>query len=364
MAQRHDWYITLVSTGQRYRIEPGDSVVIGRTPLRPGSLPPEKAKRLSIPDPERSMSKRHMLLSLDRQGVASVEDLHSTNGTYVVRSDNRLIRLPSGRLFQLDESPVRLQLGDIGLVLTRHNLPQPAVATEPSQTESAQSPQKRQTQDQGASQHSHPETGLSPSHNPSGSPQKAFSQPLASSSHTDLFSHSVQNGDSSDLGSGVDDIVAAREGEPTNVFDAERVKDSLAASASAPSSGQGEQSPKAGTSLAGTAQRPAQTSPAPAGSTGFEPGSVFDRLTRGEMGKPSAPEVEVDGFTSEEARRSADHDKQFQMARHRQLLPFLAENPYLYQELYQWLASIPDPVIASALDHNPGYHAANGKDAK
>ena len=84
---------------------------------------PEKAKRLSIPDPERSMSKRHLLLRLDDQGVAAVEDLASTNGTYVVRPDNRLIRLPAHQLLQLDESPVRLQLGDIGLELTRHNLP-------------------------------------------------------------------------------------------------------------------------------------------------------------------------------------------------------------------------------------------------
>ena len=353
MAQRHDWYITIISTGQRYRIEPGDSVVIGRTPLRPGTLPKEQAKRLSIPDPERSLSKRHLLLQLDENGVASIEDLASTNGSYVVRSDNRLIRIPAHRLFQLDQSPVRLQLGDIGLELTRHELPVAVKTT----------------------------------------------------SSADLFAHTGENTMPSDLGSGVDDIVAAREGEPTNMFDAKKVRASVQsmnenagsgvdADASSTSASSTSQTPTADSSTSDSqiADSPASASPtsaatsseksaeksaentpersgsthenAPAGSTGFEPGSVFDRLTRGQMKDENDVHVEVDGLTSEEARTSTDHDQQFQMARHRELLPFLATNPYLYHELYAWLSSIPDPVIQAALDHNPGYHAANGKDAK
>ncbi len=347
MAQRHDWYITIISTGQRYRIEPGESVVIGRTPLRPGSLPPEKAKRLSIPDAQRSMSKRHLLLSLDPQGAATVEDLASTNGTYVVRPDSRLIRLPARRTLQLDESPVRLQLGDIGLELTRHDLPA-AVRTETApagvpagvRTEepSAETP-SADASAAGTSAAGTSAAGTSTAGNPSagtGTHAASAVSPVSPAQGTqesgsDLFAHGAQNEGPSDLAGGVDDIVAAREGEPTDMFDASRVRASVRASKAPDGS-------------------------APAGSTGFEPGSVFDRLTRGEMGPKQTPQVVVDGLTSDEARHSADHDKQFQMARHRQLLPFLAANPYLYQELYDWLASIPDPVIAAALDHNPGYH--------
>lgn len=412
MAQRHDWYITIISTGQRYRIEPGESVVIGRTPLRPGSLPPEKAKRLSIPDAQRSMSKRHLLLSLDPQGGATVEDLASTNGTYVVRSDSRLIRLPARRALQLDESPVRLQLGDIGLELTRHDLPaavrtvapavtaartgeatgkqaasaaeRPAVApgtadssTAPASasgsasapeegaatSDSSSSPASSASDssatpvvpseagsahadavDAGSGQHDsgQEDSGRADSSDvpvtPVSNGASSVAKPLpAQDGGSDLFSHGAQDEGPSDLSGGVDDIVAAREGEPTDMFDAGKVRASVRASRTPDAS-------------------------APAGSTGFEPGSVFDRLTRGEMGGQSAPQVVVDGLTSDEARHSADHDKQFQMARHRQLLPFLAANPYLYQELYDWLASIPDPVIAAALDHNPGYHGRTGQD--
>lgn len=379
MAQRHDWYITIISTGQRYRIEPGESVVIGRTPLRPGSLPPEKAKRLSIPDAQRSMSKRHLLLSLDSEGAATVEDLASTNGTYVVRQDSRLIRLPARRALQLDESPVRLQLGDIGLELTRHDLPaavrteaaagvpagvrteEPSAGKQPGGRPSAEAPSAE------ASSANAPVAGTSAAEKPSadapvagtsvvekpsvekpstgtgtGTHAASAVSPVSPVQGTqeggsDLFAHGTQDEGPSDLAGGVDDIVAAREGEPTDMFDASRVRASVRASK-------------------------APDGTAPAGSTGFEPGSVFDRLTRGEMGPKQAPQVVVDGLTSDEARHSADHDKQFQMARHRQLLPFLAANPYLYQELYDWLASIPDPVIAAALDHNPGYHGTTGQD--
>jgi hypothetical protein len=176
-----------------------------------------------------------------------------------------------------------------------------------------------------------------------------------STSGSDLFSHHDEQEAPADLASGVDDIVAAREGEPTNIFDANKVRASVHRSQQA-----AKQTEETDETAAGVEAQERAT--APVGSTGFEPGSVFDRLTRGEMGGQQAPRVEVDGLTSDEARHSADHDKQFQMARHRQLLPFLAANPYLYQELYDWLASIPDPVIAAALDHNPGYHGTSATD--
>lgn len=86
----------------------------------------------------------------------------------------------------------------------------------------------------------------------------------------------------------------------------------------------------------------------------FEPGSVFDKVARGEFDK--APKVvEVDGLSSEDARRTPDMTKQFEMARHAELLPFLAMNPSLYDDLYAWLAAQGDKDIDEALANNPGY---------
>lgn len=65
--------------------------------------------------------------------------------------------------------------------------------------------------------------------------------------------------------------------------------------------------------------------------------------------------VEVDGLTSEDARHTTDMTLQFEMARHAELLPFLAMNPALYDDLYAWLAAQGDADIDEALAHNVGY---------
>ena len=62
--------------------------------------------------------------------------------------------------------------------------------------------------------------------------------------------------------------------------------------------------------------------------------------------------IEVDGLTSDEAKRTDDFTVQFEMARHPQLLPFLAMNPSLYDDLYAWLSALD---IDAALSRNPGY---------
>lgn len=87
----------------------------------------------------------------------------------------------------------------------------------------------------------------------------------------------------------------------------------------------------------------------------FEPGSVFDKVSRGEFSKPPEPVIEVDGLSSEDARRTPDMTKQFEMARHAELLPFLAMNPSLYDDLYAWLAAQGNKDIDEALADNPGY---------
>lgn len=86
----------------------------------------------------------------------------------------------------------------------------------------------------------------------------------------------------------------------------------------------------------------------------FEPGSVFDRVAKGEL-KAQEPVIEVDGLTSDDAKRTQDFALQFEIARHPKLLAFLAMNPYLYDDMYAWLAARGEADIDEALAHNEGY---------
>jgi hypothetical protein len=86
----------------------------------------------------------------------------------------------------------------------------------------------------------------------------------------------------------------------------------------------------------------------------FEPGSVFERVSKGDFGKRE-PAVDIDGLTSDDAKRTGDFTQQFEMAKHPQLLPFLAMNPSLYDDLYAWLAALGDKDIDAALSRNAGY---------
>lgn len=86
----------------------------------------------------------------------------------------------------------------------------------------------------------------------------------------------------------------------------------------------------------------------------FEPGSVFDRVSKGEFSKP-ARIVEVEGLNSNDAKVTTDFAVQFEMAKHPELLPFLAMNPGLYDDLYAWLGSLGNQDVDAALSHNSGY---------
>ena len=86
----------------------------------------------------------------------------------------------------------------------------------------------------------------------------------------------------------------------------------------------------------------------------FQPGSVFDRVSKGGLAKQEQT-IEVDGMTSDDAKRTDDFTVQFQMARHPELLPFLAMNTMLYDDLYAWLEALGDPDIDAALSRNAGY---------
>jgi hypothetical protein len=86
----------------------------------------------------------------------------------------------------------------------------------------------------------------------------------------------------------------------------------------------------------------------------FEPGSVFERVSRGDFNRQE-PHIEVDGLTSDDAKRTTDFTQQFEMARHPELLPFLALNPSLYDDLYAWLSALGDKDVDTALSKNAGY---------
>ncbi|MDF7665513.1 FHA domain-containing protein [Bifidobacterium sp. ESL0745] len=86
----------------------------------------------------------------------------------------------------------------------------------------------------------------------------------------------------------------------------------------------------------------------------FEAGSVFEKVSNGEFDQPQ-PEVQVEGMNSEEAKRTTDFGVQFEMAKHPELLPFLAMNPSLYDDLYAWLSAVGNDDIDAALSQNSGY---------
>lgn len=66
----------------------GASVLLGRSPRADGS-----EQRLVVPDPESGVSRTHARLSL-LGGMLTIEDLGSTNGTYLVDEDGVETRCP------------------------------------------------------------------------------------------------------------------------------------------------------------------------------------------------------------------------------------------------------------------------------
>lgn len=365
-------WIVKVNGVEEVRLDPGESLEIGRKPLRP--LIDNGRRRLDVPDQTKSMSKRHALFSVSDAGAGTLRDLSSTNGTYVVRDDGDLMRVPPETDFLLPRATMRFQFGDVPVDFARVEV---SVASEEA------------------------------------------TQPVA-----DLFSYAAhpeakQEPDAADMS--VDDILDLRAGEPTGAFDASSVRsrvsalhaqvlaaagtsddgasddvnaqeperdlfadaiDEIAQEQSAQSAqiGQPEQTDQSGQALqddvpvnAGAlsvsdaqqpaAQSTAQSQPQSQPVTHFEPGSVFERVSRGEFAA-ARPVIEAGGHTSDQAKSTRDFATQFDMARYPQLLPFLAMNPALYDDLYAWLAAQGNADIDAALKNNEGYRdylAATGK---
>ena len=168
------WMITVGGVEQA-RVGAGRSVEIGRKPIRP--LREDGFMRVDVVDNKRSMSKRHALFIVDASGAATIRDLNSTNGTYLVSESGDLLRLDPGVDFHMPDSIVRMQFGDVPVDFVRIEEKAP------------------QGSDAGA-------------------------QPVR-----DLFSYAPDNDikepDAADLS--VDDILDIRAGEPTGVFHAQSV---------------------------------------------------------------------------------------------------------------------------------------------
>ena len=453
----------------RISVKPGECVEIGRKPLRP--LADDGNTRLDVADQTKSMSKRHAMFTVKSNGTASVRDLGSTNGSYVVRENGDLLRLPANVEFLLPTSPMRMQFGDVPADFIRvddpvakpldlkvpdlfgyavHEAPQEPDAAdmsvddildlragEPTAIFSADNVRRKVDElelgslnitqpvtknDEPAiprdlfadalAQHAEQETerknqqamdsvvlpkqqtepesttvtpaskhsrisGIVPvdaiahavvKHAPSTSEPAVASAAVVESDAAAGASKSaenVQSAPNTDDSQPVDAVAQHSEGTQSEAAQSENTQSETAQpTTTQPETAQPATDAPEDQQLA-TETETAQQSVSEAYeasdiySTGvhtpvFEPGSVFERVAKGEL-KAQEPAVEVDGLTSDEAKTTQDFNVQFEVARHPELLAFLAMNPYLYDDMYSWLAARGEADIDEALSHNKGY---------
>lgn len=442
----------------RISVKPGECVEIGRKPLRP--LADDGNTRLDVDDQTKSMSKRHAMFTVKSNGTASVRDLGSTNGSYVVRENGDLLRLPANTEFLLPASPMRMQFGDVPADFIRiddpvakpldlkvpdlfgyavHEAPQEPDAAdmsvddildlragEPTAIFSADNVRRKVDElelgslnitqpvtknDEPAiprdlfadalAQHAEQETerktqqamdsvvlpkqqtepesstvapaskhsrisGIVPvdaiahavvKHSPSTSEPAVASVAVVESDAAAGASKSAENVQSENTQPETAQPATAQSETDQPAADVPDDQQRTAAEAYQESTAAGvaDQQPAAETE---TAQQSVSEA-SDIYSTGvhtpvFEPGSVFERVAKGEL-KAQEPAVEVDGLTSDEAKTTQDFNVQFEVARHPELLAFLAMNPYLYDDMYSWLAARGEADIDEALSHNKGY---------
>lgn len=450
----------------RISVKPGECVEIGRKPLRP--LADDGNTRLDVADQTKSMSKRHAMFTVKSNGTASVRDLGSTNGSYVVRENGDLLRLPANAEFLLPTSPMRMQFGDVPADFIRvddpvakpldlkvpdlfgyavHEAPQEPDAAdmsvddildlragEPTAIFSADNVRRKVDElelgslnitqpvtknDEPAiprdlfadalAQHAEQETerknqqamnsvalpkqqtepestivtpaskhsrisGIVPvdaiahavvKHAPSTSEPAVASAAVVESDAAAGASKSAENVQSAPNTRNAGDSQPADTVEQhAEVAQPEAAREAEAAQSentqpetAQPATAQSETDQPAA-DVPDDQQRTAAEA-SDIYSTGvhtpvFEPGSVFERVAKGEL-KAQEPAVEVDGLTSDEAKTTQDFNVQFEVARHPELLAFLAMNPYLYDDMYSWLAARGEADIDEALSHNKGY---------
>lgn len=453
----------------RISVKPGECVEIGRKPLRP--LADDGNTRLDVADQTKSMSKRHAMFTVKSNGTASVRDLGSTNGSYVVRENGDLLRLPANVEFLLPTSPMRMQFGDVPADFIRiddpvakpldlkvpdlfgyavHEAPQEPDAAdmsvddildlragEPTAIFSADNVRRKVDElelgslnitqpvtknDEPAiprdlfadalAQHAEQETerknqqamdsvvlpkqqtepesttvtpaskhsrisGIVPvdaiahavvKHAPSTSEPAVASAAVVESdvvAGASKSAENVQSAPNTDDSQPLDAVAQHSEGTQSEAAQSENTQSETAQpTTTQPETAQPATDAPEDQQLA-TETETAQQSVSEAYeasdiySTGvhtpvFEPGSVFERVAKGEL-KAQEPAVEVDGLTSDEAKTTQDFNVQFEVARRPELLAFLAMNPYLYDDMYSWLAARGEADIDEALSHNKGY---------
>ena len=91
------------------------SLIVGRHPT-----PSLGAMPLSVVDPERKVSKTHLLIE-PGPGLVWVTDLHSTNGVLLEFSDGSQLRLPRG-IPTFVAASTRIRMGSMWLVVRKTSL--------------------------------------------------------------------------------------------------------------------------------------------------------------------------------------------------------------------------------------------------
>lgn len=471
------WMITVGGVEQA-RVGAGRSVEIGRKPIRP--LREDGFMRVDVVDNKRSMSKRHALFIVDASGAATIRDLNSTNGTYLVSENGDLLRLDPGVDFHMPDSIVRMQFGDVPVDFVRieekapqgsdagaqpvrdlfsyapdNDIKEPDAADlsvddildiragEPTGVFHAQSvsrpdlvwdSQKRLNDaaaaddlgsasagDAGADSDDN-STSAATSAVPSSATSSVedvasvidaasvaesvaeqikpviagqvvlpvvrdeFASPVeprnlfddaanndaanndaaSDSSNNDLSNNDLSNSNyvtnSQNVESQADskedykeDLQASVQSDMQDVAQDQSVAQNYAQeevqyndSADAVNSvNDANDVSDASTTIASDS---AQFTPA------FEPGSVFEKVSNGEFSARKEV-VSAGGFTSEEAQKTDDFAEQFEMAKYQELLPFLAMNTNLYDDLYAWLSAQGNADVDQALAQNSGYSA-------
>ena len=473
------WMITVGGVEQA-RVGAGRSVEIGRKPIRP--LREDGFMRVDVVDNKRSMSKRHALFIVDASGAATIRDLNSTNGTYLVSESGDLLRLDPGVDFHMPDSIVRMQFGDVPVDFVRieekapqgsdagaqpvrdlfsyapdNDIKEPDAADlsvddildiragEPTGVFHAQSvsrpdlvwdSQKRlndaaaaddlgsaSAADAGADADDNADnnsavTSAEPSSvEPSSVADVAsvldvasvaesvaeqikpviagqvvlpvvrdeFESPVeprnlfddaanndaaSDSSNSDLSNSDLSNSNyatnSQNVESQADskedykeDLQASVQSDMQDVAQDQSVAQGVAQNYaqeevqyndSADAVNSVNDANDVSDASAAIASDSAQFTPA------FEPGSVFEKVSNGEFSARKEV-VSAGGFTSEEAQKTDDFAEQFEMAKYQELLPFLAMNTNLYDDLYAWLSSQGNADVDQALAQNSGYSA-------
>lgn len=456
------WMITVGGVEQA-RVGAGQSVEIGRKPIRP--LREDGFMRVDVVDNKRSMSKRHALFIVDASGAATIRDLNSTNGTYLVSESGDLLRLDPGVDFHMPDSIVRMQFGDVPVDFVRieekapqgsdagaqpvrdlfsyapdNDIKEPDAADlsvddildiragEPTGVFHAQSvsrpdlvwdSQKRlndaaAADDLGSA--SAADAGADADDNADNNSAVTSAEPssVAPSSVADVASVLDVASVAESVAEQIKPVIAGQvvlpvvrdefesPVEPRNLFDdaanndvssndvaSNDVSSNYVASNDVDSNNDASNDAATNDSVdndvstndavtnndatnddasdvsnssnvsdannisdvsATIASDSAQFTPA------FEPGSVFEKVSNGEFSARKEV-VSAGGFTSEEAQKTDDFAEQFEMAKYQELLPFLAMNTNLYDDLYAWLSAQGNADVDQALAQNSGYNA-------